>query len=294
MFLSIIIPIYGSGKFIHRCLESIFSQNACDFEVIVVGNNDDESAADLIKDKYPQINIIKNDKNYGAAFARNQGIKVSRGQYIMFLDSDAYLENNFFSKLMVIWEKQPKNVGALASKILYADSNRIFSCGLKISPLYRVYDWGRNKKGIKFNQSFIVDGPNSCCAIFKRESLASVNSGNGQYFDNDFFFLFEDADLALRFKSCGWITLFVPELVCGHYGQGSAGGKKYRQYLCFRNRWFIILKNKKGIRLLVFFIKSFLYDISRTLYFFITNNEYFFIMLRDIRNRINDEKNNHI
>ena len=260
----------------------------------MVDNNGTGEIFGVLKKEYSGVTVIKNIKNMGACFARNQGIKLSHGKYIMFMDSDAYLENNFFANLKTVLDKLPSNIGAISPKILKADSNRIFSCGLKISPIYRAYDYGKSRNALDFSNSFLLDGPNSCCAIFKRECLEDIRDSRGQYFDNDFFFLFEDADLALRLKNKGWRSIFMPGLICYHYGGSSGIDKNFRRFLCFRNRWYMVLKTRTGKDFFIFLLKSFFYDFFRTIYFFITNNKYFFITYKDIYKKIKDGKNTNI
>jgi len=64
------------------------------------------------------------------------------------------------------------------------------------------------------------------------------------YFDERFFFLVEDVDLAWRAQKKGWKALFYPKGVCYHSGNSSRTNGKLRQYFCFRNRYLMILKNE--------------------------------------------------
>ena len=289
MNISVVIVVCDSKMYLQRCLNSLFSPRIRRFEVILVDNSfskDVSSAASL----YPEIVFIRNKENRGAAFARNQGIRAAKGDYVMFLDSDAYLKEDFFEKLEKILKTLPEGMGAVSPKIIKTGLEKVFSCGLKVSSIYRVLDVGRNEPSKNYSHSFTVDGPNSCCAVYKREVLEDIKEEN--YFDNDFFFLFEDADLALRLKKKGYKCLFTPELVCYHYGGGSGVPREYRQFLCFRNRIFMILKYNKGLSLLSFFLRGFFYDLARAIYFALTNR-YFFRAIRQVmRYKRNLSRNN--
>jgi len=283
MFLSVIIPAYNSKNFLGKALSSIFIQNYEGLEVIVVDNGSSDGTRGFIKDNYPKVTLITNTENKGTSFARNQGIAAAKGEYIMFLDSDAYLKEGFFEKLERILKTLPQSVGAVSPRIIKAGSDRIFSCGLKVSSLYRVYDIGKNKDAGAFNDSFFVDGPNTCCGVYRRDILEELKEDS--YFDEDFFFLFEDADLALRLKKKRYKCLFVPQLVCCHYKGGSGFPDNYRRFLCFRNRMFMILKYNKGKKLLGFLLRSFFYDSLRAIHFVLTN-PYFPRVFRDIYKKI--------
>lgn len=278
-FITIIVVTFNSRFFIKKCLDSLFSQKLDNSEVVVVDNASADGTESFVKENYPEAILIKNLENKGASFARNQGIKIAKGEFIMFLDSDVYLEKSFFIKLKEVLRRLSSNIGAISPKIIKANSSKMFSCGLRISDLYRVYDIGKNRNVASFSNSFSVDGPNSCCAIYKREVLEEIKEKD--YFDNDFFFLFEDADLALRLKQRGYKCLFASDLVCYHYGAGSPVSKDYRRFLCFRNRWFMIIKYNRGFFLFLFILRSFFYDLARTFHFALTNR-YFFMAMRQI------------
>lgn len=88
--ISIVIPIYNVEKFLPRCLESVLGQTFTDFEVICVNDGSPDKCFDILE-KYSQKDsriIIVNQKNQGLSMARNNGIKLAKGEYIYFLDSD--------------------------------------------------------------------------------------------------------------------------------------------------------------------------------------------------------------
>lgn len=283
MLFSIIVPTRNSATYISRCLDSVFSQSAEDFEIIVVDNGSNDSTCNLIMDQYPKVTLVRNTENRGSAAARNQGVTVSKGKYVVFLDSDTYIEYDFFEVLKKKVANMSPGSGAISAKILDASSHKIFSCGLSVAPNYRVRDIGRGKESARFIGSFNVDGPNSCCAVFNKETLETIKDKDS-YFDEGYFFLYEDVDVALRLKQKKISSVFVPELVCHHHNHGSDIANDYRRYLCFRNRWYTVLKNKKGKELFLFMLRSFPYDFIRTLHFALTNR-YFFKAVKDICRR---------
>lgn len=98
---SIIIPIYNAERTLERCLDSLLVQNCKEAEIVLVNDGSTDKSRDLcIKyaQKYTQINYI-NQKNSGVSVARNKGIIAARGQYILFVDSDDYVANNYFFEI---------------------------------------------------------------------------------------------------------------------------------------------------------------------------------------------------
>ena len=93
---SIIVPVYNVEKYIKKCLDSIESQTYKDYEVIVVNNGTKDNSMDIVN-KY-NVEII-NQKNKGLSEARNEGVKKAKGDYILFLDSDDYIEKDLLKEL---------------------------------------------------------------------------------------------------------------------------------------------------------------------------------------------------
>ena len=93
---SIIIPLYNCEKFIEICLLSVLNQNFNNYEIIIINDCSKDRSLKICtkyKKKYPKIKIINQKTNKGVSSSRNLGIKSSNGEYIIFLDSDDYLEN---------------------------------------------------------------------------------------------------------------------------------------------------------------------------------------------------------
>lgn len=99
--VSIIIPVYNMEKYLERCLNSILYQTFNDFEVIIINDGSTDKSEKICKDfalKDRRINIITTE-NKGLSSARNLGIDMALGKYIVFLDSDDWIENNFIELL---------------------------------------------------------------------------------------------------------------------------------------------------------------------------------------------------
>lgn len=110
--VSVVVPVYNTGKFLKRCIDSIMTQTYQQFEVILIndGSTDDSlSVCKEIVEKYPIIQLI--DKiNEGVSTARNVGIELAKGKYICFIDSDDYLSNNYLEELVLTIEKSKSDV----------------------------------------------------------------------------------------------------------------------------------------------------------------------------------------
>ncbi len=100
--ISIVIPAYNTEKYIKKCLDSIINQTYKNKEIIII---DDASTDNTLLEieKYHDnacVKIIKNKENKGQAYSRNKAIKIASGDYIGFIDSDDYVEEDYYEKLI--------------------------------------------------------------------------------------------------------------------------------------------------------------------------------------------------
>lgn len=268
--ISIVILTFNSIRFIKSCLDSIFNQNYQNFEIIIVDNGSRDNTPDFIRENYPQVILIKNMQNLGAAKARNQGIEIARGEWILVLDCDIILEKSFLHKLTKIAKDSDKSIGIIQPKVLNKDAKTIYSCGIYLSRLRRFYDIGKGQlNNGQFNTAQHIFGACSAAALYKKQMLEEIKEDTG-YFDERFFFLVEDVDLAWREQRRGWKALFYPETICYHYGNSSDTPKKSRQYLCWRNRKYFLKKcriNRFKLSMILVF-----YDLPRSFFLYLTNS----------------------
>ena len=106
--LSIIIPVYNAEKTLDKCIKSVLTQIDEDVEIILINDGSIDSSENIIKkykEKNPKIISYYQKKNTGVADTRNYGIKKAKGKYIMFLDSDDYLDLHLYGLLKQYIEK---------------------------------------------------------------------------------------------------------------------------------------------------------------------------------------------
>lgn len=102
--ISIIIPVYNVASFLDRCLETVVNQSEKNLEIILIDDGSTDGSGDLCDrwaDKDPRIQVI-HTVNSGAAAARNAGLDIATGEYLMFVDADDYLEKEIVEKLHTV------------------------------------------------------------------------------------------------------------------------------------------------------------------------------------------------
>lgn len=99
--ISVIVPVYNVEKYIKRCIKSVLTQSFVDFELIIVIDGSSDNCAKICEEYAlmdQRIQII-HQKNLGVSFARNNGVRLSNGEYVSFIDSDDYIDIDYLFKL---------------------------------------------------------------------------------------------------------------------------------------------------------------------------------------------------
>ena len=100
--VSIIIPIYNAEKYLNNCINSVINQTYKQIEVLLINDGSTDSTIDILNEyqkKDKRVKVIT-QKNSGVSVARNNGIKHATGKYIMFIDSDDWIENTFVEQMV--------------------------------------------------------------------------------------------------------------------------------------------------------------------------------------------------
>jgi len=269
-YISAVILTFNSIKFVKPCLDSLYNQSGdTSFEAIVVDNGSSDGTVEFIRKNYPRVILISNKANMGSSAGRNQGIALSRGKWVLSLDCDVILEKDFLSRMSGFVSSAADDTGMIAGKILMPDKKTIYSCGIYLSWFRKFYDLGKGKTS-GYDTGRNVFGACSAAALYKRKMLERIKEGAG-YFDERFFFLVEDVDLAWRCRRHGWQARFLPAAVCYHTGNSSLYDPRARQYLCWRNRYYMIKKNEGVTRYLLRVFPALFYDLPRGLAMLVLN-----------------------
>jgi GT2 family glycosyltransferase len=247
--VSIVLLNWNGEKYIKDCIESIINQTYKNIEYIIVDNGSTDLSLDIISEKYSHLRIIKNETNLGFAEGMNTGIAVSSGEYILLLNLDVYLRDDYVAKAVDLF-KEDKSLGCVGG-IEYKWSEKGFiDQHLPSSGPYYL------KKRVQLfsdtnllNKSCYAFGVTGSLPVFRKAAVEDLLTISGHFFDPLFQTGWEDTDVRFRLFWRGWKTLYSPDLVGWHVGSGSADSKvrlidktlDYQQRI-FRNRMYVIGK----------------------------------------------------
>lgn len=252
--LSIIIVTWNSEEFIEKCLKSIFdTRGSTDLEVIVIDNASQDTTTKIIERFKPEVRLIYNQANLGYAKANNQGIEVSKGDYILLLNPDVELKENCL-KLMLDFLENHKDIDGSAPQLLNPDGSIQPSC--REFPDFSILLWefsglsflfpknrilGRWRMGyFDFQSSREVDQPMGSCLLLRRKVIQKIG-----VFDEQFPIFFNDVDLCYRIKKSGGKLYFLPEAKALHYKGGSTKKAKTEMILSAHLSFFRFLSKYK-------------------------------------------------
>lgn len=195
-FYSVIIPIYNVEKFLNQCVDSVLSQSFSDYEVILVDDGSSDKCP-IICDEYAKKNqCIKviHKRNEGLSAARNSGIDVAKGKYLLFLDSDDYWDDSDALKKLyyVISQNEYADLVMFQAKLLYPDGSMIADKGQYADD----FNYMNKEEALKYlTENGLLVG-SACSKVVRREFLLK----------NNLFFKVgiksEDIDWILRVANC--------------------------------------------------------------------------------------------
>lgn len=109
--ISVIVPAYNAARTIGRCLESIFSQSLQNFEVIVVNDGSTDATLErleFLQKRWPARLKVVIQKNRGAPAARNYGVRIAKGEYLIFCDADVVMRRDMLEKMLQVLYLHPE------------------------------------------------------------------------------------------------------------------------------------------------------------------------------------------
>ena len=163
--LSIIIPVYNAEKTLRRCLDSVLQQKDDELEIVVINDGSKDSSDKIIKEykeKNPQTISYYKKQNTGVADTRNYGIKKAKGQYIMFLDSDDYIDTHLYS---IVKQYMKKNIELIKFKLQRIDENGNILEKVD-GPIFEITTGGEGFENL-YVSDVSLDSP--CIYIIKKE-----------------------------------------------------------------------------------------------------------------------------
>lgn len=235
--VSIIIPVYNVEDYLERCVNSLKKQTLEDIEIILVNDASTDSSGaicDKLALEDPRIKVI-HKANEGAGKARNAALKVATGEYIGFVDSDDFVEEEMFFTLLETAEKYKCDL--VMSGVLFIDGNMFSERGEKQSKSYFSKDTlFRTDEELKELRMGIVgakpdneDDSKYGMSIWKNLFRHEVIKKNNLIFQSEREMLSEDALFMIDFISCINSAVGISGAFYNYFRNGESISKSYKK-----------------------------------------------------------------
>jgi len=237
--LSVVIVNWNVRELLRRCLVSVassdglfvgldapgYSTSGWRVEVIVVDNASADGSAAMLAQDFPWVQVIANRQNLGFTAANNQGLAVSRGRYVLFLNPDTELAPAALG-LMLHYAETHLEVGVVGPQLRYGDGS-LQSSRRRLPTLVTFFLestivqrwWPRNRVLSRYYALDLPDDATSrvdwvvgACMLVRRAVLEQIGG-----FDEGFFMYSEELDLCRRAVDAGWQVVYLPAAVVTHY-----------------------------------------------------------------------------
>lgn len=254
---SVIVLAYNDRKYLEACLSSLLDQDmpAEDYEVIYADNASTDGSIEFVSERFPEVRVLRLEKNWGFAEGNNRAAESARGKYIAFQNADTIAHRRWLPELIKALESDPEvkachpagvplNFGGYNERELPIE--RGVMCELT---RYGYVDFTENHlNGNRVQTLFIAGG--------SQLIDASIHDQLKYYFDASYFIYNEDTDLGLRINNLGYKILYVSSAACYHQRDPSRrtilGKKSLRMsFLVTRNRFITFYKNMHTLEFLL-------------------------------------------
>jgi GT2 family glycosyltransferase len=251
--VSVTVVTHNSELSLSRCLDAVLAQDWPSLEIIVVDNDSRDETRAILEQYRDRMQVTCNPENRGFAAGQNQALRDARGEWVLALNPDVLLTPVFVSRMMEA-ASQDSSVGTVCGKLLRALPNldlpaapQMDSAGMYFTPTFRHFDRGMHQADSPdYDLPAYVFGATGAAALYRRKMIDDISVA-GEFFDEDFFFSREDADVSWRAQLLGWTCLYTPHAVGYHVRRVFPGVRKLLPETINRhsvkNRFLMRIKN---------------------------------------------------
>jgi GT2 family glycosyltransferase len=243
--LSAVVINWNGRGYLEECLGALLAQDPPPDEVILVDNHREDGSRDLVAARFPGVRIVDTGANLGAAAARNRGVAEARGDPVLLVDNDVFLEPGALAALRRELADDPgcavvqaRSVCADRPDLVHYDRADLHFVGTLV-----LHDWFRPRAEV-LAPAGPVGAVIALCLLLRRAAFEQVGG-----FDPLLFILYEDNELSWKLRMHGHRLRLAPDAIVRHAG-GTAGlsfrspEARYaarRVFLHCRNRWLVLL-----------------------------------------------------
>ena len=234
---TIVIPNYNGIDYIENCLESLAGEPA---HIIVVDNGSGDGSREVVREKFPEVELICLDQNYGFCKAVNVGISNSKTAYVILLNNDTEIEPGFVRALEQPLEWHGEVFSGSAQMRNLHQPELIDDSGDYYCALGWAFARGKDRPVQEYQRGCRIFAACGGAAIYRRKVFDEI--GN---FDENHFAYLEDIDVGYRARIQGYYNVYIPKAVVYHAGSAVSGSRhnSFKVKLSAQNSIYLAYKN---------------------------------------------------
>ena len=247
--VTVVIPNYNGIRFLEECLNALYRQeeDTPSFLVLVVDNGSSDGSLELLREKFPQTEVISLSENTGFCHGVNVGIQHSRTPDVILLNNDTKVYPGFVKALYRAIEGK-KDAFSVSARMLMWDKPELLD---DAGDGYCVFGWaysrGKGRPAAEYEKPCRVFSACGGAAIYRKEIFEKIG-----YFDELHFAYLEDLDIGYRANLYGYRNYYEPSAQVIHYGSASSGSRynAFKTELAAANNLYVIGKNMPLLQLI--------------------------------------------
>jgi GT2 family glycosyltransferase len=222
--VSAVIVSFNTAPLLERAIQSLVASSALvdGVEIIVVDNASEDGSPQMVRERFPDVRLVRLTRNVGFAAGTNVGLRMARGEQLLLLNPDAELLHHALPTLSSFLAEHPW-VAAVGPRLIYADGSpqdsafhfpSLGQIALDFFPApARIMRSGLNGRYLPGTEPHAIDHPLGACMLISRAALDDVG-----LFDDGFFMYCEEVDWCMRARERGWEIYHHPDAVVVHHG----------------------------------------------------------------------------
>lgn len=247
--IAIVILNWNGKQLLEKFLPTVISHSE-DARIILADNASSDDSINLVRNNFPNVEIIENKSNGGFAKGYNDALKHVDSEFYLLLNSDVEVSHNWLTPLLKAMEN-PKVAGCQPKVLAYSNKTHFEHAGAAggfIDKNYFPFCRGRLFDDIEvdegqYDNEVEVFWATGACLLIRSELFHKAEG-----FDETFFAHMEEIDLCWRIKKWGYTFLAIPSSTVYHVGGGTLPYSSPKKiYYNFRNNLFMIVKNHEGL-----------------------------------------------
>ena len=250
--ISVLIVSFNTRELLRRCLASLREQDRQDVQTVVVDNGSTDGSQAMVRTEFPEVEVLELEENLGFAKGNNAGLMHCSGEFVLLLNSDAFLHGGAITAMVDAARRHP-GAAVIGPRLLnsdgtlqrsawpFPDPTRLLLEAVGLHRILRRTPFFEDLGTWNHDEERRVDFLAGACLLLRSTALAEVGG-----FDERFYMYAEEADLQRRLRARGWSVMLTPTAVVTHVGGASATGQASRLSQFYGGQLRFLRKHRGG------------------------------------------------